>query len=115
MKRRIVADSSIKNNTDVKGLNVMTNSTIEMLMKLGFKELQDYSGAYAILDEAEKNIVCYDDNSGTFSVVEGGALNDKGATFMEYINEKDGWEVFLEDYPEVKIVDYTSLEEALRW
>lgn len=115
MKRRIVAESSIQGSGNVSGLNVMTNSTIEMLMKLGFKELQDYSGAYAILDETEKNIVCYDDNSGTFSVVEGGALNDKGATFMEYINEKDGWEVFLLTYPEVKVVDYTTLEEALGW
>lgn len=102
-------------DSNTTAFNTIATSIIELLMQLGFVELQDYSGAYAILDETENNIVCYDDNSGTFSVLEGGALNDKGTTFMEYINEKDGWEVFLEDHPSVRVVDYSTLEEALGW
>lgn len=108
MKRRIVS-----NMTSSVELNTYPDNYVDALKLVGFSELSNFSAVYIILDDTEKDIIGYDDNSSTAFRITGGALNDKGKTFVEYVNDRDGIETFLEDFPEVDIKYFSTLEEAL--
>lgn len=108
MKRRIVVVGAAQGAE--QQLNELPIELIEIVKGLGFQEVGTFSGLYIILDN--KDIIFYDDNSATFGRIVGGELGDRGQTFLGYVNEKDGWEIFLEDYSALDVQYHSSLGEV---
>lgn len=111
MRRKIVITASAGNIS----LNAIPDNYPDVLVALGFTESKAYSGLYVALDASKNDIICYDNDSTSFVRVIGGALDDNGSTFMSYVNAKDGWETFMEDYRDVEFKYFTSLEDAINW
>ena len=102
------------NRFQARSLNQLPGDYVSLLKLIGFVAIPSTSGAYGILDDEGKDVIIYDDNSGEFYRIKNGTLGDNGETACRYLNDKDGWELLLQDYPEVS-VDYNinSLEDAL--
>ena len=95
-------------------LNQLPGDFLTLLQSIGFSPVPSASGTYGILDDTGKDVILYDENSGEFYRIKNGALQDNGETVCSYLNDADGWEVLLEDYPELSVdTQIYSLEEAL--
>ena len=108
MKRRVIVNAS---QVAEQQLNELPIEVVEIVKGLGFQEVGTFSGLYIVLDN--KDIIFYDDNSATFGRIVGGELGDRGQTFLGYVNERDGWEIFLEDYSGLDVQYHSSIGEVL--